>query len=366
MAAEHLPQGVEILLEALVGNEWPEGNDGDLRSMATAWNDLAVHIRGIEAQAQTGVALVGQGIDGPVLQSFNTTVGPIVSEGGYLSGLVPICTGLADALDAMAQEIQILRDIIIELVSLLAAQLALDLALAVFTGGASMAEAAVETAETRVAIATVIRRCIVRVISHFAGSEFTQLGTTIFTELVVQHHLDGSQIRTAAENGAIGGAIGLGMGNLGGLVKAGAGELADLDALTRLSAKIPDNVQTRASQAAELAFDVGWGAASGTAEAAGQDVAAGSFGDEKAGALNGGLGGVLDRSHSFFNPADKLSLSPAQHIDSGLNGLLDGKEPPSPTATPEPDAPPVLEPIPQENWDAWAEGVISSLGNPGD
>jgi hypothetical protein len=102
MAAHEVPPEVQRLLEILVGNDWPEGNEGDLRSMATGWRDLATRLQTITDDAQTASAYVARGVSGPVLSAFESFIDPIVAEDGYLAGLETTCAGLADALDAMA------------------------------------------------------------------------------------------------------------------------------------------------------------------------------------------------------------------------------------------------------------------------
>jgi hypothetical protein len=56
MAQENVPAGVETLLQILVGNDWPEGNEGDLRAMAEGWSGLGTQLSGSITEAVTAAA----------------------------------------------------------------------------------------------------------------------------------------------------------------------------------------------------------------------------------------------------------------------------------------------------------------------
>jgi hypothetical protein len=61
MVAHDVPRAVQRLLEILVGNDCPEGNERDLRAMATTWRDLAARLARITEDAQTATAFVARG-----------------------------------------------------------------------------------------------------------------------------------------------------------------------------------------------------------------------------------------------------------------------------------------------------------------
>jgi hypothetical protein len=363
MAAHDVPPAVQKLLEFLVGNDFPEGNEGDLRAMATAWRDLGNHLQAIIGDAGAAAASVGRGISGPVLDEFHTFVDPIIAPDGYLAGSVTICFGLADALEAMALEVETLRILIIEALIFLAAQIAADIAAAPFTFGGSTALIEAHEVAVRAAIVTMIRKAIVKLAAHLAESVANQTVTTFIAQLIEwlqkrRHSFDAGQIALAAKNGAIGGAVGFGMGNLGGLAKMGAGKLSRGGIIAPAAlANIPGPVRTVGSGGAKTTFDVGWGAASGASEAAAQDAAAGGSGDEVFGAENGALSGGRDRLHSVLNPHDKYSVSAATAIEKGINSAFD-KPRTVPPRTPVQANPPVLQHLPPPtDWGDWSADV---------
>jgi hypothetical protein len=263
--AHDVPPAVERLLELLVGNDWPDGSEGDLRGMATGWRDLATGLQRITEDTETAVAHVARGVSGPALDSFQAFIGPIIASDGYLTGIVTTCTGLADALDAMALEIETLRILIIEQLIFLAAQIAADIAAAPFTFGASAALIEAEMVATRTVVATVIRRSIIGLLAHLAESIANQTVTTFIAQFIEwcqkrRPGLDGRQVALAARNGLIGGTVGFGMGNLGGLGKSGIGKLTqDHIPTAGVLTHVPDAVRNTLGGLAKTPFDVGWG-----------------------------------------------------------------------------------------------------------
>jgi hypothetical protein len=254
--------------------------------------------------------------------------------------------------------------VIIECLVFLAAQIAADITAAAFTFGASTAAIPAEEAAARFTILSVIRSAVFKLVSHMVESIASQVVFTFFAQFIEycqgrRKSFDGSQIATSAENGAIGGAIGFGMGGLG----KGLGKLGGKIPLPNSITNLPDPVKNFATGTGKALGAIGWGAISGTAEASGQDAAAGSFGDEIAGAENGAFSGGYGKFHEWSNPDDALSLSMGKYLDNGLNKMfpptkVGGSEPPTTPPTPEPDSyelPPLNLP-PADDWTGWAEG----------
>jgi hypothetical protein len=371
VAAHNVPPEVQRLLEILVGNDWPEGNEGDLRAMAAGWRDLAGRMQRITEDAQTAAASVAQGVTGQVLGAFESSISPIISENGYLAGLTTTCAGLADALESVALEIETLRILIIEQLIFLAAQIAADIAAAAFTFGESLTLIEPEMLATRAFVTMLIRKTIVVLVTHLTESVANQTVTTFTAQFIEfcqgrRSSFDAGQIALAAQNGAIGGAVGFGLGNLGGFAKTGFGKLTQHRIpIPATGASVPGAVNSFANGAVKTSFDVGWGAASGAAEAAAQDAAVGGSGDEVFGAENGAFSGGRDRFHSTVNPHDTFSVSAGHYLDKGINAGFDGKRP-RPPGTPPPvppqDAgPPILETPPPEDWNAWSDDVLNTV-----
>jgi hypothetical protein len=276
---------------------------------------------------------------------------------------------LADALDSMALEVETLRILIIEQLIFLAAQIAADIAAAFFTFGESLTLIEPEMLATRALVTMLIRKTIVGLVTHLAESVANQTVTTFVAQFIEfcqgrRSSFDGGQIALAAQNGAIGGALGFGMGNLGGLVKNGFGKLTKGIPVPAAVAHVPGAVNSVANGVVKTSFDVGWGAASGAAEAAAQDAGSGGSGDEVYGAENGAFSGGRDKFHSTFNPSDKFSVSAGHYLNKGINTSFDGKrpEPPgTPPPVPPPSGPPILEIPSPVDWNAWSDDVLNTV-----
>jgi hypothetical protein len=373
--AHDVPPGLQNLLMILVGNKWPTGDETALRAEADAWRDAAGAVRARVEQVITVKHLVDQALEGGTRQAFDDNVTGLVGTGpddesAILPMLASSCDSAADALEELANEIETLRVTIIGCLAVLAAQLVIDTALWLFGGEEA---AAVETAVTRVIVQLALRRAITTVVTRVAESILAQVGFTLLAQLIerAQGHrrsLDVSQLRTAAINGAVGGAVGVGAGSVGGLLRSGAGKLIDSGA-DRLpgAGGIPLAV---GKAAANLVWDTGFGAVAGMAEGAAQDAAFGLSGDWVSGAANGSFNGAWARGHTTVNPANKLSLSPADHIEAGLDHYFDHTGQPQPPSTPdnpsddEQGHAPFLETPPPEDWSAWSEGVLNAVDEP--
>jgi hypothetical protein len=310
--AEHVvPPGVQVLLEIVVGNQWPEGNEGDLRVLAANWRNAGTLVNGLVDGTRTATAQVDAALQAGTARGAIDTVLHGLTEGdqAYLPTLAAVCTSLGDALDGMALEIETLRIEIIAQLVVLAAEIAIDIALAPFTFGASESAAVAQTAAARITCTMLIRKAVIKLIAHLAESEFNQVGLDFFAQFIeiCQHRrsgFDAGELRIAATNGAVGGAVGFGMGGLGALFKKGIGKAAG---------------DHRLGFGAGVLFDGGWGAASGAAEASAQDAALGGSGDTTTGAMNGAFSGFKGAGHSALNPHDKIPLTAGHYFESGLN-----------------------------------------------
>jgi hypothetical protein len=372
MAATEVPAGVQHLLEVLVGNDWPEGNPDDLRAMADQWRTTAKQVAIVLDLVRDGAARVDRGLQGHTQEAFHAFIAPFVAEGGYIDTLREACLGLADALESMAVQIETLRIIIIELLVILVIEIAADIAAAPFTFGASLANIAVEMTATRVAIVTVIRRVVIGLVSHLAASVLAQVGATFLAEFIewCRHKGAGfntALLATAAVNGTVGGAVGFGMGGLGHLAKTGAAKsLRDVVPAARFfDGTAPTTWKSAGTRfAVNTPLDIGWGAATGVAEAAAQDAASGASGDEVYGAENGAFTGARHTAHTAVNPHDTFSTNPAHYLDKALNNRFDNHsaQPPRPPATPVEEQPPRLPELPTENWDTWTAGPWDAVG----
>ncbi|GAA4531704.1 WXG100-like domain-containing protein [Amycolatopsis samaneae] len=371
MPATEVPSGVQHLLEVLIGNDWPEGNPDDLRQLAVQWRATAKQLEAVQDLVREGAHRVGRAMEGRTPEAFQAFIAPFTAPDGHLDSLRKACLGFADSLDEMAVQIEMLRIIVIQLLVLLVIQIAMEIAAAPFTFGASLASIPGEMAATRALALVVIRRAVIGLVSHLAASLLEQVGVVFLAQfvLICQHKLSGfraDMFKTAAVNAVVGGAVGLGVGAAGNLAKNAAAKSSSrhVPAARHLDGTPPTNWKDAGKHfALNAPLDIGVGAATGVAEAAAQDAATGSSGDEVYGAENGAFTGARDAAHNAFNPHSKFSTNPAYYLDKGLNDRWDKatKPPPPPVE----QGPPRLPEVRREDWDAWTRDTIGAVeGNP--
>ncbi|MEV6233745.1 hypothetical protein AB0L88_38385 [Saccharopolyspora shandongensis] len=374
MAATDVPDDVQRLLEVLVGNDWPEGDPDELRAMAAGWREAAEHLGDVVDFVNKGAAQVSLALTGETAESFRAFIAPFLGDEGYVRQMVLAASGFANALDGMALEIETLRIIIIQLLVILAFDIAALIAAAVVAFGASTALIPVRMAATRTTLTAFLRKAIIEVLAHVASSVFDQVGVTFFAQFIQicqgkRKSFDGGMLAIAAQNGAVGGAVGIGAGALGNTIKVGGAKA--------LNGKVPGTHLFDGSAAntwkgatarfgANLPVLAAWGSAVGAAEAAAQDAASGASGDEVYGAENGALIGAVDAGRGAYNPQGKFSTSAGVYLDKALNLPWRDKgtpqpDPSHPSPPPTTSEPPKLPEAPKENWTAWADETIEAL-----
>jgi hypothetical protein len=309
---EHIPPSIETLLLVVVGNNWPDGDTGQLRSDATAWRQASQTLSSIGDSANMAANMAEQGMTGPAGEAFtnywkNFTGG----DQGFFQVLAQVCDELADSLDEAADQIETVRIDIIISVSILAAELAWDAAMAFWTGGASMAAAAEEIAATRLTVLRYLSRAAVELVEHEVKQTLQQFLIDLIAQAIEKREHPGKQINwqeagDAAINGAVGGAVGDGAGLLfkgvgkglskldqnlfGGKVTSGLDNLADKPWYVRLPT--------------QMVGDIAVNEPTNTAEAAAQDAALDdgqvSHGDPIAGAQNAIGNGAFGRGRNFL------------------------------------------------------------------
>ncbi|RKE10580.1 hypothetical protein C8E86_5493 [Catellatospora citrea] len=329
----------------LVGNKWPTGDETALRAEAAVWREAAQTVRSCSEQVVLVKRLVDGGSEGGTRRAFDDYVTGLVGAGpqdesAILPVLAACCDSAADSLEELANEIETLRVTIIGCLVVLWVQLMIDVAMWLFGGAA---KAAADIAVTRTLLLQVLRRAISIAVTRVAESILAQVGFTLLAQLIQlaeghRRSLDGTQLRTAAINGAVGGAVGVGAGFLGGVLRSGAGKLANTGfgkILTSGASQLPGNrriLPAAGRTTANLAWGAGYGALAGMAEGAAQDAVFGLSGDWISGAANGAFNGAWGVRHSAMNPGNKLSISPADHLEASLDRYLDRPARPLPPA----------------------------------
>ena len=337
--AHNVPPGLQTLLEIVVGNNWPTGDETALRTLATAWSDAGTALSKVEQEVGQAWQLIDQALAGAsrtaVDSYFAALLGPTPDGSpAVLPTVVQCCDSAADALNGLANEIETLRIEVIGALVVLAIQLMVDLYFA-WCGGEVAAEAEIVT--TRVFFLMLLRKAVIAAVTRVAESVLAQVGFDLLAQVIElgQHHrgsIDWSEVETAAKNGAIGGAIGFGMGGLGKLMGKGLGKVGG-DALGTLGndglggALAKGLTSDLGKSVAKVGWNIGFSSITGMAEGAAQDAVDGSSGDYVSGAANGAFNGAMGSFHEHVNPNSKFSISPGDYLENKLNSLVDSKFP---------------------------------------
>jgi hypothetical protein len=348
---EQVPPEIEDLLLIVCGNEWPDGDTGQLRSDAVAWRSAAKTLASAEQSANHAAMLAESGFNGQAGTAFTDYWNSLTSGNeSFMPLLEQVCGELADSLDQVADQIETVRIDIVTSVIILAAELAWDEAMSFFTAGASEAAAAAEIAATRVTILRLVRKAILQLAEHEIKQTMLQFVIDLIAQGIekVEHpgmHFNIAEAGDAAINGAVGGAVGFGSGMLFKGLGHGISKIDDLNggvgrqALARLGEPRAapggddavgepaggrlNRTRTVAGYSGRLLGDIALNVAVGPAEAAAQDAALDggqvSTSDPQAGAMNGIGNGVFGRL-SKVNPGD----GPLDTALKRSGGLLSG------------------------------------------
>ncbi|MDX2709966.1 hypothetical protein PV350_45350 [Streptomyces sp. PA03-6a] len=266
----------------------------------------------------TAKALSGSGQDAVDAFLSELIGGRGVSEANaIMPALIEAAEASAHALDEEALQIETLRIEIIGALVVLFLQLIIDSALWMFGGEA---KAAADIAATRVLCLAFLRQALTHVLTRLAESVAAMVGMALLAQIIElgeghRHSLDGHELGVAAVNGAVGAPVGFGMGLVGGAAMGGLKNLTKKPAFTNLS----NRAQKLTKFGTVVAFNAGFGALTGMAEAAAQDSVYGLSGDWVAGAANGSFNAVWGARHNAQNPAGRFALSPAEHAEQFID-----------------------------------------------
>ncbi|MGW7674261.1 WXG100-like domain-containing protein [Streptomyces sp. NPDC054775] len=326
--AHHVPPELQNLLMVVVGNKWPTGDETALRAEAAVWRESAETIRGCAQDVAEVRARVDAGLEGRTREAIDGFLDSLAGPGddAALTLTVRCCEDAADALEALAIEIETLRIEIIGALAVLAVQLMVDLTVFFWAGGP--AAAAAEIAAARVLCLAFLRRAVVHALTRVTESVVAQVGFALLAQVIElgQHHrdsVDGGELRVAAINGAVGGAVGFGAGLAGRLLARSVGKETHLTGLGAVG-----------RGAGRLVVQGGFSALTGMAEGAAQDAVFGLSGDWVSGAANGSFNGAWGARHAAMNPKNLGSISPADHLED-----LAGRLPRTPAGTGRPPTP---------------------------
>ncbi|MBR7825149.1 hypothetical protein KDK95_02440 [Actinospica sp. MGRD01-02] len=228
------------LLELLVGERWPNGDEGAMRSLASAWTDAASQLDEIRQTASAAAQRVGeycQGANADALKSFwsanfddGQTSWPAGVAPAALPFAVQFCKAMASALTAGANQIETTKDMIMGNIAILVATVTPQIAAGFFDFGATDATAVAEVLADRTVMQALLdgaKDLIVEMVEQAIeqGLMQAELAFVIQFKEVMEGHagsIDWGQVEQAgisgAEGGAMGAAFGFGIGKAGGRI----------------------------------------------------------------------------------------------------------------------------------------------------
>lgn len=226
------------LLQLLVGERWPNGDEGAMRSVASAWSQAAEQINEIRQTATAAAQQVQQYCQGENGESFQSFWSASFDDGktSWPSGQAPaalpfaevFCKSMSQALNSGANQIETTKDTIMGNIAILVATVAPQIAAGFFDFGATDATALAEIAADRTAMEIILdgaKELIAEVVEQAfeQGLQQAELNFLIQVKEVAEGHaasIDWKQVGSSGLSGAEGGALGAGFGF--GLGKAGA------------------------------------------------------------------------------------------------------------------------------------------------
>ena len=228
------------LLELVVGERWPNGDEGAMRSLASAWDDAATQLDAVRQRATAAANAAAescQGANGSTFSSFwsanfddGKTSWPSGTAPAALPFAVQFCKAMGQALNAGANQIETTKDTIMGNIAILVATVAPQIAAGFFDFGATDATAIAEIAADRTTMQVILdgaKELIVEVVKQAIeqGLQQAELNFVIQLKEVAEGHASsidwkqvGSSGLSGAEGGALGTAFGFGLGKLGGKV----------------------------------------------------------------------------------------------------------------------------------------------------
>ncbi|HET9170659.1 MAG TPA: hypothetical protein VFN97_14560 [Actinospica sp.] len=225
------------LLELLVGERWPNGDEGAMRSLASAWSDAATQLDEIRQTASSAAQQVGEYCQGANADAFQAFWSANFDDGqtSWPSGVAPaalpfavqFCKAMASALTAGANQIETTKDMIMGNIAILVATVTPQIAAGFFDFGATDATAVAEVLADRTVMQALLdgaKDLIVEMVEQAIeqGLMQAELAFVIQFKEVMEGHagsIDWGQVGQAGLSGAEGGALGAGFGF--GIGKAG-------------------------------------------------------------------------------------------------------------------------------------------------
>lgn len=220
-----IPTSLPWVYDLIVGQDWPQADEDALRRAAQAWTEALSGLVGLAEGGDSAAQFIGYSVQSVSSDEFDKYWSRYTQGDDSVVGqMAQQCQGLAELLLQNAEQVEFTKLSIDIQVVILAIQLTIDIATAIVTAGASMAEGAAAAVAARFTIKQLLTELLKGALMAVAPDLITQ------TIMVAEGHrssFDVGEALQAAGQGALGAGIGMAVGGVTGrLAKSLTGGLA--------------------------------------------------------------------------------------------------------------------------------------------
>ncbi|MCZ4101416.1 toxin glutamine deamidase domain-containing protein [Streptomyces sp. H39-C1] len=230
--AIQIPSEFKSFMEVLSGMKMPDGNEDKMFALAGVHRDLEKRLNDLPQMLNDCVSYTAGSFSGPAAQQYREAMAPFLNSTGidYIKSMSGQAAMIAEFTSDTATQIQYAKYMIIAQCIELMLELAIALALAFFTGGASI----LEYLASRAVVEFFMKNMLARILGQILLHEVISIGMGAAMDSMVQwiqllqgtrDHFDTKSLIEAVKFGAIQGLITLPMGAVGGLLGKGLGNL---------------------------------------------------------------------------------------------------------------------------------------------
>ncbi|MER6992721.1 toxin glutamine deamidase domain-containing protein [Saccharopolyspora hirsuta] len=350
---------VAKLFQVLTGEEWPDADEDQLRALAGEWTAAAQTLAELGPGLRSAVQAIRADFAGEAAEAFAQRVAPFVEGDDLISSAAELFNGLAKTLLDLALDVEYMKIVTIASLIALLAEIAWAIAMAPFTGGATMSWLAARMAVVRFLIQSLLGRVLMRVLSTAVFSVAFQLlidavAQTAQFAMGTRTEWNTDHTKNAAGTGGMAAALALPMAGLGRLFGSGLNGALNAafakkfgkdwaqkpaEVLSHIGTESFHEMMTEAlyKYATEGEFELNpYAATAGAASGAGSAGGA-ALGDKLAAKMQGGSGGngPDTRSQPDTGAPDTTGSEGSREISGGSGGGPTTTPPTSPgTETP--------------------------------